>query len=115
MMNNKFVKGMIYGALIGGVITLFDKEVRQQALSEGKQKARQIKGVILNPRETIDEIQGKFDQVRNSIQQFNRDIQFLTEKASEIKELSLQTVKTFTDEQESKEYEKANSNNENER
>lgn len=42
-MNNKFVKGIIYGALIGGVITLFDKEVRQQALSEGKQKARQIK------------------------------------------------------------------------
>lgn len=114
MMNNKFVKGIIYGALIGGAITLFDKEVRQQALSEGKQKARQIKGVILNPRETIDEIQGKFDQVRNSIQQFNRDIQFLTEKASEIKELSLQTVKAFTDEQESKEYEKSNLDNEKE-
>jgi len=114
-MNNKFVKGIIYGALIGGAMTLFDKEVRQQVLSEGKQKARQIKGVILNPRETIDEIQGKFDQVRNSIQQINRDIQFLTEKAAEIKELSLQTVKTFTDEQERIEYEKSNPNNEKER
>lgn len=114
MMNNKFVKGIIYGALIGGAMTLIDKEVRQQVLSEGKQKARQIKGVILNPRETIDEIQGKYDQVRNSIQQFNRDIQFLTEKAAEIKELSLQTVKTFTDEQERKEYEKSNLNNEKE-
>lgn len=114
MMNNKFVKGIIYGALIGGAMTLFDKEVRRKVLSEGKQKARQIKGVVLNPRETIDEIQGKFDQVRNSIQQFNRDIQFLTEKAAEIKELSLQTVKTFTDEQERKEYEKSNLDNEKE-
>jgi len=114
MMNNKFVKGMIYGALVGGAITLFDKEVREKTLSEGKQKVRQIKGVILNPCETVDKVNRKFEQTRNYIQQFKRDVEFFAEKAEEIKELSLQTVKTFTDERERKEYEKSNSDNEKE-
>lgn len=97
MGNNKFLKGILYGAIIGGAVTLFDKEVRKQVCNQGKVWAGELKEIITNPGETVQQIQGQVQSFKNSIQQINEDMKFLAEKAVEMKELGGQAIKTFVE------------------
>lgn len=97
MENNKFLKGVLYGAMIGGAVTLLDKEVRKEVCDKGKVWFGELKETITNPSETVQQIQDQVQSFKKNIRQINEDMQFLAEKAVEMKELGGQAIKTFVE------------------
>lgn len=95
MSAHKFLKGIIYGAIMGGAVTLLDKDVRNQVFTEGKRWTNQVKNIVTNPQEKIEQIGNKISQVQQSFHQLTEDVQFLADKALEIKELGEKTVQTL--------------------
>lgn len=94
MSSGKFWKGIVIGAMIGGAVTLFDKEVRKQVAEDSKRVCRKVKVVVSNPQQTVECVQDKVNQFTQSYKKLSEDIQFITEKATEIKNLSQQTMET---------------------
>lgn len=95
MSAHKFLKGIIYGAIMGGAVTLLDKDVRNQVFTEGKRWTNQVKNIVTNPQEKIEQIGNKISLVQQSFHQLTEDVQFLADKALEIKELGEKTVQTL--------------------
>lgn len=97
MSSNKLWKGMLIGAVVGGAVTLFDKEVRRQVATDSKRVGNQIKKVVTNPQQTVACVQNKINQFSDAYKNLNEDLQFITEKAAEIKELSRETAETVNE------------------
>lgn len=95
MGKKKFYKGLLFGALIGGTITLLDKNVRREVLQGGKALGNRIKETLSRPGDLMESIQGKVQHFRNTYEALNEDLQFLAEKAAEIKKLGEETAITI--------------------
>ena len=97
MGKSKFFKGIVLGAMVGGALTLLDKNVRKEMVRYGKNAGRQIKNAVINPTETIDAIHGKVTVFRQSLADLNEDVQFIIEKANEMKKLSKETIHVLSE------------------
>ncbi|MDF2856326.1 MAG: YtxH protein [Neobacillus sp.] len=100
---NQFWKGMLYGAIAGGAISLLDKPTRE-AMKENIQKAyKQVSYVVKHPGEISEQVKGTAEKIRNTVEQVSEDISYITGKVDEIRELTPQvkeivkeTKETFT-------------------
>lgn len=101
MSSNKFWKGVVIGAIVGGAVTLFNKDVREQVAEDGKRVGAKIKNVVSNPKQTVECVQNKVNEITQAYKNFSEDLQFITEKANEIKSLSQETINTIQELKES--------------
>ncbi|MDP4085548.1 MAG: YtxH domain-containing protein [Bacillota bacterium] len=83
-MSNKFWKGMFFGALAGGALTLFNRETRI-VMKENCQKASKL---IKNPKETASKIW-------DTVESISEDISYITEKVEVLRETTPQVTKYF--------------------
>jgi methyl-accepting chemotaxis protein len=90
MGKNLFLKGIIYGALAGGALSLLDKKTRQDMKVNVKKAYEQVSYVIAHPGEITGNIKETAEKIRNTIEQVNEDISFITEKVDELRELTPQ-------------------------
>jgi peptidoglycan hydrolase CwlO-like protein len=90
MGKNLFLKGILYGALAGGALSLLDKKTRQDMKANVKKAYEQVSYVIQHPDEITENIKGTAEKIRNTIEQVNEDISFITEKVDELRELTPQ-------------------------
>jgi gas vesicle protein len=90
MGKNLFLKGIIYGALAGGAISLLDKKTRQDMKVNVKKAYEQVSYVIAHPGEITGSIKETAEKIRNTIEKVNEDISFITEKVDELRELTPQ-------------------------
>ncbi|MCU9614513.1 YtxH domain-containing protein [Caldibacillus lycopersici] len=95
MGESKFVKGVLIGAVIGGTLSLLDKDTRKNILEKGKAVGGKLKTYIQDPKETIHNMQVKLQDVKNTYQTMNQDLQFVVHKAAELKELGSEATKTL--------------------
>lgn len=91
MGTKKLAKGMVIGALVGGAITLFDRETRKDVIRAGKTVGNKVLHVISNPGKTWHGLQEKVNEFQSAYRELNEDIRLIMEKAQEIKEVSLET------------------------
>jgi methyl-accepting chemotaxis protein len=94
MTSSKFWKGLVIGAMVGGAVTLLDKKVRKQVAEDSKRVGRKIKDVVSHPQKTVECIQNKVNQFTQAYRNISEDLQFISEKATEIKKLSQNTIET---------------------
>ncbi len=106
MAANKFVKGMLIGALVGGALTLLDKETREDVLKKGKNLWENLGETVKNPKETVGKIKGKVEQIKENYVELRDELKVLAEKANEFMEageeaakLLLETKEVFTKEE----------------
>jgi methyl-accepting chemotaxis protein len=90
MGKNLFLKGLFYGALAGGALSLLDKKTRQDMKVNVKKAYNQVSYVVRHPGEITENIKETAEKIRNSIEQVSEDISYITEKVDELRELTPQ-------------------------
>jgi gas vesicle protein len=89
----KFWKGMLWGALAGGAITLLDKDTRD-AMKENCQKAtKSVSHLIKNPGEFTNQVKETAIKLKTTVEEIGEDISFIASKVEELKETTPQVTK----------------------
>lgn len=89
---NKLVDGMLIGALIGGAISLLDKNTRTTVIHNGKCVGGKLKYVVQNPQEVADAVRMRIDTVKTTMDDVSRDIDYLRLKVNQLKETTPQVL-----------------------
>ncbi|MEH7009369.1 YtxH domain-containing protein [Neobacillus niacini] len=90
MGKNLFLKGMFYGALAGGALSLLDKKTRQDMKVNVKRAYEQVSYVVRHPGEITENVKETAEKIRNTIEQVSEDISYITGKVDELRELTPQ-------------------------
>jgi gas vesicle protein len=89
----KFWKGMLWGALAGGAISLLDKETRA-AMKENCQKcAKSASHLIKNPGEFTDQVKETANKLKTTVEEIGEDISFIASKVEELRETTPQVTR----------------------
>ena len=104
MGSNKFFKGVMLGAVAGGLLSLLDRSTRQEVGSTLKNSGNYISTYSKNPQQLIESSREVYEKLRTTADQVTRDIQFISDKVEEIKgmtpqvkEIIEETKETFED------------------
>ncbi len=89
---NKLVRGMFVGALVGAVVSLLDKQTRDDVIETSKSISSKLKGFVEDPTALTTEVREKIDTVKDTIHEVSEDIAFINEKVKELKETTPQVV-----------------------
>ncbi|WP_085505487.1 hypothetical protein [Thalassobacillus devorans] len=84
MKEHKFWKGVMIGAVIGGAVTLLDKETREYVFNSTKQAGVSAKSYTSNPSEAIRELRLKYNQLTNRVADGAKDILEVLNKVEEL-------------------------------
>ncbi|MDF2788369.1 MAG: YfkI [Neobacillus sp.] len=90
MGKNLFFKGIFYGALAGGALSLLDKKTRQDMKVNVKKAYEQVSYLVRHPQEITENVKETAEKIRNTIEQVSEDISYITEKVDELRELTPQ-------------------------
>lgn len=90
MGKNLFLKGMFYGALAGGALSLLDKKTRQDMKVNVKKAYEQVSYIVRHPEEITKNVKESAEKIRNTIEQVSEDISYITGKVDELRELTPQ-------------------------
>jgi gas vesicle protein len=90
MRKNLFLKGIFYGALAGGALSLLDKKTRQDMKVNVKKAYEQVSYVARHPGEITENVKETAEKIRNTIEQVSEDISYITGKVDELRELTPQ-------------------------
>lgn len=90
MGKNLFLKGIFYGALAGGALSLLDKKTRQEMKINVKKVYEQVSYVVHHPEEITENVKETAEKIRNTIEQVSEDISYITSKVDELRELTPQ-------------------------
>jgi gas vesicle protein len=108
MVRNLFLKGIVYGAIAGGALSLLDKQTRQAMKVNVKKAYSQVSYVVRHPGEITENVKETADKIRNTIEQVSEDISYIAGKVDELRELTpqvkervMETKSTFFDDTES--------------
>ncbi|WP_064094194.1 hypothetical protein [Rossellomorea aquimaris] len=104
MGSNKFFKGIVFGAMAGGLLSLLDRTTRQEVGSTLKNSGQYISTYSKNPKQLVDSSREVYEKLKVTADQVSKDIQFISEKVDEIKgmtpqvkEIIEETKETFED------------------
>ena len=97
MAESKFVKGMVYGAIAGAGLTLFDKATRHDMKYKMQTLSSDVKYYAKNREDLKMMLQDKSQKIQSIYNQFTQDAQYLSGKYQEIKQLTPQVKTLVTD------------------
>jgi gas vesicle protein len=87
---NQFWRGMLYGAIAGGAISLLDKHTRK-VMKENIQKAYgQVSYIVRHPGEISEQVKGTAEKIRTTVEQVSEDISYIAGKVEDLRELTPQ-------------------------
>ncbi|WP_430788161.1 YtxH domain-containing protein [Virgibacillus flavescens] len=95
MKNNKLVYGMVLGALLGGLTTLFDRETRHRTKLQCQSLTRDGEYYLKHPSEAVK-------KARTACNQFNNTFNTSAESAINALEQVEKTIDTLTKKSEDK-------------
>ncbi|MBY0122936.1 YtxH domain-containing protein [Bacillus sp. S/N-304-OC-R1] len=87
-----FLKGVFYGALAGGALSLLDKTTRESVAANCKKATKQITYYVKNPDEVISQIQDMTEKVQSTYEQVSSEVSFIMEKVDELKDSTAEVV-----------------------
>ncbi|WP_394237831.1 YtxH domain-containing protein [Niallia oryzisoli] len=97
MSSSKFWKGIIIGAVAGGVISLFDRTTRISVL-EGCQKVTgKVNHYVKHPGEVVEYVKESTGKIRSTIEEVGEEVTFIAEKIEELREITPQVVDVVMD------------------
>ncbi|MDQ0231652.1 YtxH domain-containing protein [Metabacillus malikii] len=85
---NKLLKGMVIGAIVGAAVSMFDKNTRQAVLQSSKSMCSSLTQYVKQPTKLTTDVKRKVDTVRDTVQEVSDDLAFINEKVNELKESS---------------------------
>lgn len=97
MSKNQYWKGMLYGAIAGGALSLFDKDTRQIMKKNVSKVYQQVSYVVRHPGEISDQVKETAEKLRTTFEQVSEDISYITGKVDELRELTPQVKEIVKD------------------
>ncbi|WP_129705871.1 YtxH domain-containing protein [Priestia megaterium] len=94
---NKLVEGIIIGAIIGGAVSLFDKETRSSVIQGSKKLKDKTTTLIQHPELVTDTVKEKYETIRTTIEQVSEDVSFVAGKVEKLKETTPQVMEIVND------------------
>ena len=94
---NKLVEGIVIGAIIGGAVSLFDKETRSSVIQGSKKLKDKTTTLIQHPELVTDTVKEKYETIRTTIEQFSEDVSFVAGKVEKLKETTPQVMEIVND------------------
>lgn len=89
---NQLWKGMLVGAVAGGLLSLLDKDTREIVKENLQSAAKKTAYIVRNPGEITRKIKDSAERLMETVDQVSEDISFITEKVDELKELTPQVT-----------------------
>ena len=97
MSENKFGKGILYGALIGGAVTMLDRKTREAVINKSRYVRNEIQYYSKNRDELKTTIESQVAKWKAVYEQFSSDATYLSQKVNEVKEITPQVKTLLTD------------------
>src|SRR3954452_23672934 len=85
---NQFWKGMLFGALAGGVISLLDKETREAMKANVLNISNQTAYIVKHPREIAQQVKDSAIRIKETIEEISEDVSYISGKVDELRELT---------------------------
>ena len=97
MGKNLFLRGLLFGAAVGGALSLLDKQTREAMKVNVKKAYNQVSYVVQHPREITENVKETAGKIKNTIEQVSEDISYITGKVDELRELTPQVKEIVKD------------------
>ncbi|MFC4319916.1 YtxH domain-containing protein [Litchfieldia salsa] len=97
--NNKMAQSMIIGALVGGAISLLDRDTREQFVCSTKRVSEKTVDLIKNPQHAVSTVRDNINQVKTTVEQVSNDLRFLSGKVNELNETTPEMLNMLKDTQ----------------
>lgn len=97
MSKNQFWKGMLYGAIAGGALSLFDKDTRHIMKKNVSKVYQQVSYIVRHPGEISDQVKETAEKLKTTFEQVSEDIYYITGKVDELRELTPQVKEIVKD------------------
>ncbi|MFX3675096.1 MAG: YtxH domain-containing protein [Paenisporosarcina sp.] len=97
MNESKLFKGIVFGAIAGVGISMFDRATRENVKYNIKTLSSDIQYYSKNREDLKIKLQEKAEKLQSVYNQFSQDAQYLTSKVDEIKTLTPQVKTLVTD------------------
>ena len=94
---NKLVEGIVIGAIIGGAVSLSDKETRSSVIQGSKKLKDKTTTLIQHPELVTDTVKEKYETIRTTIEQVSEDVSFVAGKVEKLKETTPQVMEIVND------------------
>lgn len=89
---NQFWKGIFFGAVAGGIISLLDKETRQVMKGNIQTASRKVTYIVKNPCEITQKVKETAGKLKETVEQVGEDISYIVNKVDELRELTPQVT-----------------------
>lgn len=85
---NRFLKGIVLGAIAGGAISLLDRETRKSVVESCKRGTKEVSYYLSHPNEIAEQIREKTHKLRTTVEQVSEDVTYIAEKVEELREVT---------------------------
>lgn len=82
---DKFWKGVFFGAIAGGALSLLDKETRSAAAEGVRRAAHNVSYLVKHPTDFVDQIKETSYKVRRTIEDVSEDVSYIAQKVEELR------------------------------
>ncbi|MBG9449558.1 hypothetical protein ABE67_09590 [Cytobacillus firmus] len=83
-----FWKGVLYGALAGGALSLLDKSTRETVFDNCRKTSSNVGYYLKHPSEAVNQVKDVSNKVKTAIDQVSEDVAFITGTVEEIREMA---------------------------
>lgn len=87
-----FWKGVLYGALAGGALSMLDKTTRDTVVASCKKTSSNAGFYLKHPGEAVQQVKEVTSKVKTTIEQVSEDVAFIAGTVEELKEIAPQVT-----------------------
>ena len=92
MSKSKFWKGVLFGAIAGGAISLLDRDTRKSVIEGCQKTTGKITYYAKHPQEAANQLKESTRKIRNTIEEVGEEVAFIAERIDELKEMTPQVT-----------------------
>ncbi|PLS05795.1 YtxH domain-containing protein [Neobacillus cucumis] len=89
---NQFWKGMLLGAVAGGVLSLLDKDTREAMKENVIKTSSKVSYIVRHPGEVTEKVKETAEKIKSTFETVSEDIYYITDKVEELRELTPQVT-----------------------
>ncbi|MBM7587985.1 gas vesicle protein [Bacillus pakistanensis] len=97
MGKNKFFTGVLIGAAVGGLVSLLDRQTREEVVEMTKSCGTELSRYAKHPQLVVESSKEIYEKIRTTAGQIEEDVKFINDKIEDIREITPQ-VKEIIDE-----------------
>lgn len=90
---HRFWKGMFWGALAGGAVSLLDRETRLAMKENCRKVSANVAYIVKNPGKITDQVKDTALKFKTTVEEVSEDLSYIAGKVEELRETTPEVVK----------------------